>query len=282
MLVFVLRCRLTLRRRCVLLRLWSCLTLRSRLPLRSCRACLRLWGHLALRLGSRLALWLWCRLALWRRLISLPLRRSLIRLRLLWLRRGLALRRLLIRWALRWWLIRLPLLWLWRGFALRCRFARLLLRISLPLCRALIRLRRLRLWRTLALRLRVGLALRRLRSRLALLLLPLFYFPIGCPQRRWGLHVVIGRKRRVDGHMSGAAMIRAGKLATVCGGSALILQLRLHGRSVLLMHRRQFRWPRRRPYTARSPAVTHMRVVVVRGDPAVIDVMLNRDVDVVD
>jgi hypothetical protein len=95
------------------------------------------------------------------------------------------------------------------------------------------------------------------------------------------LHVVIGRERLVDGHKSRTAMIRIGKLATVGGGSALILHLRLHRRSVRLMHCGELRWPRRRPDTSRASVVTHMRVVVV-PDAAVIDVVHHGDVDVVD
>ena len=77
-------------------------------------------------------------------------------------------------------------------------------------------------------------------------------------------------------------MIRIGKLATVGSGSALILLLCLHGRSVRLMHCRQLCRPRRSPDTARSSVVTHMSVVVVRCDRAVIDVALHAGVDVVD
>lgn len=76
--------------------------------------------------------------------------------------------------------------------------------------------------------------MRRLLSRLALLLL--LYFSICCPQRWWSLHVVVSCERLVDGHKSRAGMIRAGELATVGGGGALILHLRPHGRSVRLMH----------------------------------------------
>ena len=77
-------------------------------------------------------------------------------------------------------------------------------------------------------------------------------------------------------------MIRTGELVSVGGGSALILYLCLHGRSVWLTHRRQLRWPRRRPNTARATVETHMRIVVVHDDPAVIDVVHHCDVDVVD
>ena len=128
-------------------------------------------------------------------------------------------------------------------------------------------------------RLRSRLALRRLRSRLPLLLL--LYFPICRSQRWWSLHIVIGREGCIDGHMIGTAMIRTGILSFVTGGSALILQLRLHGSSVRLMHRCKLRWPRRRTDTARATVVTHMGVVVVH-DRAVIDVVHYSDVDVVD
>jgi len=71
--------------------------------------------------------------------------------------------------------------------------------------------------------LRSCLALLLLRSRLPLLLL--LYIPIGCPQRRWSLHVAIGRKRLPDSHIGRAAMIRTGKLGPVGAGSSLILHL---------------------------------------------------------
>ena len=92
---------------------------------------------------------------------------------------------------------------------------------------------------------------------------------------------MIRRERRVDDHMIGTAMIRTGILSFVSGGSALILQLCLHWRSVRLVHRRQLRRPRRHTDTARATVVTHMGVVVV-GDRAVIDVVHHSDVDVVD
>jgi hypothetical protein len=115
---------------------------------------------------------------------------------------------------------RLPLL------LLRSRLALLLLRSRLPLL--LLRGRRLVL----------------LRSRLVLLLL--HYSAIGCLQRRWSFHVAIGRKRLVDRHIGRAATIRTGKLSLVGAGSTLILDLCPHGRSVRLMHRRQFGRPRTR------------------------------------
>jgi hypothetical protein len=71
--------------------------------------------------------------------------------------------------------------------------------------------------------LRSFLPLLRLRSRLVLLLL--LYIPIGCPQRRWSLHVVIGRKRLPNRHIGRAAMIRIRKLGPVGAGSSLILHL---------------------------------------------------------
>jgi hypothetical protein len=237
---------------------------------------LRLWGNFALWRRGNLALRLWSFLPL-RSFLSLRLRRC-VALRCcfarLLLRDCLALRRLLIRRALRRSLIGLPRLRLWRYLALRRRLISLTLR-WLWICLSL------RLGSCLPLRLRSSLSLRRLRSRLALLLS--LYFPICRPQRWWGLHVVVGRERLVDGYKSRTTMIRAGKLATVGGGSALILDLCFHRRSVRLMHRRQLRRPRRRPDAARSAVVTHMRIVlVIHGYTAVIDVVDHSDVDVVD
>ena len=77
-------------------------------------------------------------------------------------------------------------------------------------------------------------------------------------------------------------MIRIGKLVPVGRGSALILQLRLHGRSMRLMHRCQLSRSRRRTDAARSSVETHMGVVVVHDDRAGIHVVHDSDVDVVD
>ena len=248
------------------------------------RALVRCGGSLTLfRLRGRLALWR--RLALSRLCGRLALRRSLALFRLrsrlaLWLR-GLALFRLWGRLALRRSLAlfrlrsRLALRWrlaLFRcGAACRCGFvcrdpvAEPLALIRLWSCFALRSFAARRLLARLTFRrLRSCLALTRLRGRLMLLLL-LIHCPIGCPQRRRSLHVAVGRKRLLDGHIRRAAMICTGKLGAVGAGGALILELCSHGRSMLLPHCHPLRGPRRNMETTRSAVVTHMGVVRVRA-----------------
>ena len=158
---------------------------------------------------------------------------------------------------------------------LRSGLTRLLLWTGLTL-RRLICFTRLRLW--------TGLALARLLSclPLLLLLLLLLYISIGCPQRRWSFHVMIGSKRLVDGHAGRTAMICTGKLGAVGAGCMLILHLSAHRRSVRLIHRHPLRGPRRHMETTRSAVVTHMVVVRVHNDRAVVDVVHHSDIDVVD
>ena len=212
---------------------------------------------------------------------------------LLRLRRCLALLWLRIHLALLWLRIRLTLL------LLRIHLALLLLRGKLPLFRIRLAHLRLRIRLTLLLLLlriplallllripltplllRIGLTLLLLRIPLTLLLL--LYIPIGCLERCWSSHVAIGRKRLVDSHIRWAAMIRVGKLGPVSAGSMLILHLCPHGRSVLLMHRRQFLRPR--PFLDTTPPAveTHTGVVAVAAHRAAVDVVHHRDVDVVD
>jgi len=54
-------------------------------------------------------------------------------------------------------------------------------------------------------------------------------------------NVVIGGKRVADSHAGWAAMVNVGKLSPVAAGSVLILELRLHRRSVLFVTSRQLR-----------------------------------------
>ena len=93
---------------------------------------------------------------------------------------------------------------------------------------------------------------------------------------------MIGRKRLVDGHTGGTAMICTGKLGAVGAGCMLILHLSRHRPSVRLIHRHPLRGPRRHMQTTRSTVVTHMVVVRVHDDRAVIDVVHHSDIDVVD
>ena len=277
------------------------LALRSRLVLLWCRlVLLRLRCCRALR---------WCCLALLRlrSCLALLLRRTLTLLRLrsclaLLLRGSLTLLRLRKRLALLLLLLRSHFALLWRYLALLLRgslaLLRLRKRLALLLRRSLTLLRLRNCLALLLLRSRLALLLLRsplaplllrrsltlllLRSRLALLLLLLLYNPIRSLQRRWSSYIAIGRKRMADSHIGRAAMIRTGKLGPVGSGGTLILHLSTHGRSVRLMHRRQLRRMRRRPDTTRSAVITHAGVVGVAGHRAAVDVVHQRDVDVVD
>src|SRR5580658_2126939 len=195
-------------------------------------------SRLVLRWRGCLVLWWGCLVLWWRRLVLLRWRS---RLPLLW--RSLVL--LWLRCSLVWLHFGLMLL-LW-GFAL--------LRNWPPL---------LRLWSCLALWLL-------LLSRLVLLLL--FYGPV-CSLQRWGSsHVAIGSEWLIDGDVRRAAVICSGELGAVGAGGALILHLCPHGRSVLLMHCRQFRGPGRRSNTTGSAVITHAGVAGVVSHRAAVDVV---------
>jgi hypothetical protein len=68
--------------------------------------------------------------------------------------------------------------------------------------------------------------------------------PIGFLQRRWGPYIAICRQRLGCGKTRWPAMVGTRKLSSIGAGGTLILYLRPHRRSVLLMHCRQFRRPR--------------------------------------
>lgn len=202
-------------RRRLAFRLWCRFALRRRLTLRF-RDCLPLWRSLALfRLRSRLALRRRLTLRFWG---SLPLWRSVA---LFWLRS------------------RLPL---WPRFALRPRtcLPRLWLRSRMALLRLRDCLALRRLWSCRAL---AG-----LRDRL-MLLLSLLDLSICGSQSRWSFHIAIGREWLFNGHIRRAAMIRSGKLGAVGAGSALILELCSHWRSMRLPHGHTLRRPRRNMQT---------------------------------
>jgi hypothetical protein len=242
---------------------WSPSTL-ALMPAESCADSL---GILLLRLLLLALLW---RLALRSRLTLLLALRS----RLALLRSGLTLLLLL---ALRSGLTLLLLL------ALRSCLTLLLL-LALRSCLTLLLLLALRSCLTLLLALRSGLALLLLpllRNCLALvrlalltrLMLLLSNSPIGCPQRRWGPHVAICRKRPGDGHTAWPAVVDTRKLSVVGAGSTLILDLRPHRRSMLLVQRRQLRGPRSHPETARSAVVTHTGAALIVVHGAVVNVL---------
>ena len=218
----LLRRRLTLLWRCLTLLLRGCLTLLLRR-----RLALLLRSRLALLLlRSDLALLLWCRL-------TLLLLRICLALRLL-LRSHLALL-LLLGSHLALLRIHLALLLLLRSHLalLRIHLALLLLRICLALlllhgsCLML-----LLLWRHL------NLALLQLRTRLALLCCSL----IVLLDRRGSSYAAIGRNWLVHDRAGRAAMIDVRKLCPVGAGNALILDLIPHGRGMLIVPCRQFRW----------------------------------------
>ena len=68
-------------------------------------------------------------------------------------------------------------------------------------------------------------------------------------------------------------MVDIRKLCSVGAGSALILDLCPHGRSVLLMHRCQFRGPRVHLETTRSAVETYMGAALVIAHGVVVDVL---------
>ena len=103
-------------------------------------------------------------------------------------------------------------------------------------------------WRLMLLLLPRALLLLLLRGRLLLLLpwaLSLHRRPLALQVLRVGLiarfhlfrhtNVVVSRERLVDGHTGWAAMVDVGELSPVAAGRALILELRPHRRSMLLM-----------------------------------------------
>jgi hypothetical protein len=160
---------------------------------------------------------------LWSRL-PLLLRLVLLRLTLLLLSRLMLLRLTLLLLS-RLALLRLPLLLLSRLALLR-----LPLLLLLP-CLPLLLLSRLVL------------------LRLTLLLLPRLMLllrdsTIGFLQCRWSPHIAICGQRPGCGKTRWPAMVGTRKLCSIAAGGTLILDLCPHGRSVLLMHRRQFSRPR--------------------------------------
>ena len=259
----------------LLLLLWTCLPLwcslplllRSGLPLLLWRSLsLLLRCGLALLLRNRLALLLWCSLPLllWRSL-ALLLRCELALL--LWSNLPLLLR------------LRLPLL-LWGCLTLLLWLLCLTLLLRLLRLTLLLRLLRLALLRCclplllrccLALLLRCCLTLL-LRRRLMLRLL-LRYSSIGCLQSRWSPYAAICRERPGCDHASRPAMVDIRKLRPVGAGGALILHLCPHGRSVLLMHRCQFRGTRTHLETARSAVEAHAGAALVIAHGVVVNVM---------
>ena len=262
-----------------------------------------LWrSSLALRLRCSLPLWLWCGLTL--------LLRSSLTLRLwccltLLLRCSLALLLLLRHLALLLHLRHLALL------RLRLRhLARLLLRCRLALLLLLRHLALLRLGlRHLALLLRLhgghlmlllhrghlmlllrhpGLLLLLERPlvlclhRLALALLVLRVSLVARLDLRRHADIVIGLKGLVDGHAGRAAMVDIGKLSPVAASNVLVLELRPHGRSMLLVASRQLGGPGSdlQPTRSAVEADTDAAPVLV-AHWAVIDVVYDVDVDIV-
>ena len=77
-------------------------------------------------------------------------------------------------------------------------------------------------------------------------------------------------------------MICTSKLGAVGAGSTLILELCSHGRRMRLLHRYPLRGPRRNMEPARSAVVTRMGVVRIHDDRAVVHVVHDADIHVVD
>jgi len=240
-----------------------------------CRVLL-LWMLLLLR--SLLALWL-------RSGFTLLLRRSLLAL---WLRSGFTL--LLRRGLLALWLRSGMALLLWQSLLalwLRSGFTLLLLRSLLALWLRSLALLLLRIYLTLLLLLSC-LALLLLRIYLALLRIPLTLLEllsalISYRSRRWDSHVAIGCKRPVDGHAGRMAMIDIGKLCPVGAGRTLVLHLRCHGRSMLLMYCIQFSGSGSHLDPARTAVETHTGASpVISANRMVIHMVHDGGIDVID
>jgi hypothetical protein len=77
-------------------------------------------------------------------------------------------------------------------------------------------------------------------------------------------------------------MVYVGKLRAVAAGSTLVLHLRAHGRSVLFMASRQFRWPGAHLQSALSAVEAHAdaaAAIIAHG--AVVNVMHDRNIHIV-
>ena len=275
------------------------LLLRMLLLLR--RSGLPLWrSSLALRLRCSLPLWLWCGLTLLLRssltlrlwcCLTLLLRCSLALLLLL---RHLALLRLGLRHLAL--LLRLHgghlMLLLHRGHLMLLlrhpgRLA-LLLRLLHPgrLALLLLLLAPRHLMLLLLRHPRLLLLLERplvlCLHRLALALLVLRVSLVARLDLRRHADIVIGLKGLVDGHAGRAAMVDIGKLSPVAASNVLVLELRPHGRSMLLVASRQLGGPSSdlQPTRSAVEADTDAAPVLV-AHWAVIDVVYDVDVDIV-
>ena len=114
--------------------------------------------------------------------------------------------------------------------------------------------------------------------RLVLLLGPLIVHLHRCRHS----DVAVCRKRLVDDQTGWPGMVDAGKLGPVGAGKVLVLDLRPHGRSMLFMPGRQFRWSCPDLQAARTADETHAcapLAVIVHA--ALVDVVHDGDVHVV-
>jgi len=250
---------------------------RSSLALRlRCSLPLWLWCGLTLLLRSSLTLRLWCCLTLLLR-CSLALLLLLRHLALLLHLRHLALLRLRLRHLARLLLrCRLALLLLLRHLALLLRLHGGHLMLLLHRGHLMLLLRHpgllLLLERPLVLCL----------HRLALALLVLRVSLVARLDLRRHADIVIGLKGLVDGHAGRAAMVDIGKLSPVAASNVLVLELRPHGRSMLLVASRQLGGPGSdlQPTRSAVEADTDAAPVLV-AHWAVIDVVYDVDVDIV-
>ena len=118
--------------------------------------------------------------------------------------------------------------------------------------------------------------------RLALTLLVLCVSLVARLDLRRHADIVIGLKGLVDGHAGRAAMVDIGKLSPVAASNVLVLELRPHGRSMLLVASRQLGGPGSDLQATRSAveADTDAAPVLV-AHWAVIDVVYDVYVDIV-
>lgn len=98
--------------------------------------------------------------------------------------------------------------------------------------------------------------------------------------RRRRTNVVVGRERPGSDNHLRAAVIHSGEVASIGFCRLHLLDLRGHGRGVLLADSDHLRGPRSNPNTARSVVAHSVRVVV--HNPVVVDVAYHIDIHVID
>ena len=99
---------------------------------------------------------------------------------------------------------------------------------------------------------------------------------------RGGLNVVICHEWLADGQTGRTAMIYAGKLSTIGAGNLLILELRPHWCGMSLVACREFRGSGSHLKSTRSAIEAHTSAPAVFADGAIVDVVHDGNVNIVD